>query len=90
MHGLTVAGLTCSGGFRVSVTSTAGYGVHPSIDSVPGKVVTAMWGATIGSGWIPARRLQFDTHPMAGVTCVGLVAHAADFSALIGHQSMVI
>jgi len=90
MYGLAVAGPACFGGFRVSMTPTAGYGVHPSIDSVPGKIVTAMRGATIGPGWIPARRLQFDTHPMAGVTCVGLVAHAADFPALIGHQSMVI
>ena len=57
MSGLTVAGLARAGSFRVSMTSATGHRIHPSIDSVPGKVVTAMWGATIGSGWIPARRL---------------------------------
>ena len=90
MSGLAVAGLACAGGFRVAMTPAAGYGVHPCIDSVPGKVVAAMRGATIGSGWIPAGWRQFDTHPMAGITVARLVAHAADFPALIGHQSMAI
>jgi hypothetical protein len=55
--GLTVAGPACGGRFRISMTSATGHRIHPSIDSVPGKVVAAMWGATIGSGWIPAGRL---------------------------------
>jgi len=56
MYGLAVAGLACAGGFRVSMTPLAGYGVNSSIDSVPRKVVAAMRCATIGSGWIPAGR----------------------------------
>jgi hypothetical protein len=55
--GLTVAGPARGGRFRISMTSATGHRIHPSIDSVPGKVVAAMWGATIGSGWIPAGRL---------------------------------
>lgn len=51
-----MAGLACAVGFRISMTPAAGYGVHSSIDSVPGKIVPAMRSATIGSGRVPAGR----------------------------------
>jgi len=72
------------------MTPAAGYRIHSAIDSVPGKVVTAMRCAAMGPYGIPAGRLEFDANPMAGVAVTRLVAHVADIPTLITRQSMVI
>jgi len=85
-----VTGFACLGGFWIAMTPAAGNRVHPANDPVPCKVVAAMWCAAMGSHGIPARRFEFNTSPMAGITIAWLVAHGTYIAALISHQSVVI
>jgi hypothetical protein len=72
------------------VTAETGSGINPPINPVPGKIITAMLGATIGIGLSSQGRFEFGIHRVAIVAETLLMAHGAELRPLTGQRSMII